>query len=89
MNRSNKTNVDLTCCAIELAWKIWKECIFTERTYTDVFYIYRISFCFNVYVYISVPIYVFILIMNPSFNRYILCIKLDVLFCYALSEMTK
>ena len=33
---------------------------------------------FSIYVYISVPIYVFILIMNPGFNRYILCIKLDV-----------
>ena len=27
--------------------------------------------------------------MNPGFNRCILCIKLDVLFFYALSEMTK
>ena len=45
-----------------------------------VFYMYCILFCFNVYVYISVPIYVFILIMNPGFNRCILCIKLDVLF---------
>ena len=31
---------------------------FYIRTYTDVFYMYRISFRFNVYVYISVPIYV-------------------------------
>ena len=50
---------------------------------------YCILFCFNGYVYISVPIYVFILIMNHGFNRYILCIKLDVLFFYALLEMTK
>ena len=62
---------------------------FYIRTYTDVFYMYCILFCFNVYVYISVPIYVFILIMNPGFNLCILCIKLDVLFFYALSEMTK
>ena len=52
---------------------------FYIRTYTDVFYMHCIL-CFNVYVYISVPIYVFILIMNPGFNRFILCIKLDVLF---------
>ena len=31
---------------------------FYIRTYTDVFYMYCISFRFNVYVYISVPIYV-------------------------------
>ena len=31
---------------------------FYIRTYTDVFYMYCISFRFNVYVYISIPIYV-------------------------------
>ena len=37
-------------------------------TYTDVFYVDCILFCFNVYVYISVPIFIFIRIMNPGFN---------------------
>ena len=59
---------------------------FYIRTYTDVFYMYCILFCLNVYVYISVPIYVFILIMNPGFNRSILCIKLDCFLCFVRND---
>ena len=59
---------------------------FYIRTYTDVFYMYCILFCFNVYVYISVPIYVFILIMNPGFNRSILFIKLDCFLCFVRND---
>ena len=61
---------------------------FYIQTDTDVFYAYCILFCFNVHVYIIVQIFYFsIRIMNPGFNRCILCIKLDVLFlCFVRND---
>ena len=47
---------------------------------------YCILFCFNVYVYICDPIYVFILIMNPGFNRCIICINLVLFLCFVRND---
>ena len=88
-------------CMSLFRWNIEKKIDYVYCKKTNVFWPVLISiyvpvwmyfmciayYFFSLYVYISVPICVFILIMNPGFNRYILCIKLDVLFlCFVRND---